>query len=364
MLSFKFKNPSPPPNVRSNKIAVVDREVWLDWARTFAVMSIVFCHCVERSFNMSLIWFNEAPHGLRFIRDLLFTFGRLGVPVFLLLSGYLLLSRHRCKELSDVFSFYKTKWLPLLICWLLWIVIYALINGLALHPTDPNLWASLGRQLIFREPPNFMHVWYMPMIIGVYLVIPLISMLIEIGKQGMFWLLMSLSCFATLLGEFTMIDLTFICDRYLAYILLGYLAYLLAPYITAKRALFLIILSLCIAFGIAKIYYNYHKAQIDWHLWYTDKRLIFGSLILFLSWRVANTCNFRIIKSISRGAFAIYLMHAPVQMWLIEAKLFEHISSPIAKTFIQFICTFITTYLLYLALCKIKPVARYLFLGK
>lgn len=261
---FKYSKswmPSPHTNDTHAEIIKKVRLVWLDWARAFAVASIVFCHCTENTFNMSPEWVQSVPHWQGFMRDLFFTAGRLGVPIFLFLSGYLLLSRHPCRTFDDALSFYGKKWFPLLRCWLLWIAIYAVITGLETQ----DAWNIFGRQLCLILHPQYEHCWYMTMIIGTYLAVPLFSMLIEAGGRRLFYLLLAFSCFASLSKgvehqQFfaTLLDMSFIGDQYVTCILLGYLACLVAPWISRGKAGFLAVAALLLSLMLARQYYAWH----------------------------------------------------------------------------------------------------------
>lgn len=310
---------------------------------------------------MSLAWFQTAPHGLRFIRDLLFTCGRLGVPLFLLLSGYLLFTRHPCRTWGDVLSFYRKKWLPLLGCWLAWIVIYAMINRFWQWPDG---WLALGRQLLFKDFPPYGHVWYMPMIIGMYLAIPLLSMLLETGGRPMFWLLLLFSVVAAVVGPHVRLDFSFIGDKYVTYLLLGYLGFLVAPKIGRGRSLVLLVFSFVAIVGLTWFYYHHHKDGLDRNLWYTDVRLLFLSIVLFLSFRFTDAWSLAGVKALSQGAFAIYLVHYPVLVWVKNIGWFTQSTQLWVNTLALFGATFTLTFLLFLALRRIQPVARYLFLSK
>lgn len=52
-----------------------------------------------------------------------FTIGRLGVPLFLFLSGFLLLQKQINDE-KDIFTFYKKNLISLVIANSIWVIIY------------------------------------------------------------------------------------------------------------------------------------------------------------------------------------------------------------------------------------------------
>lgn len=68
------------------------RILWLDYARCFAIICVVFIHSVERIYNAyDMQETAQMAAGSLLFRDAAFAIGRLGVPVFLAISGYLLL---------------------------------------------------------------------------------------------------------------------------------------------------------------------------------------------------------------------------------------------------------------------------------
>ena len=105
---------------------------WLDFARTFAIISVVFCHAIQSAYVVNVKEWDMLVTGEKIFRTIGFTFGRLGVPIFLYLSGYLLLDREYESD-RDVIRFYKHNFLPLLITVQVWNVLYnvflALVEG-------------------------------------------------------------------------------------------------------------------------------------------------------------------------------------------------------------------------------------------
>ena len=73
-----------------------NRIMWLDIARAIAIISITFNHAVNRSFNIYTGQFSEylqIPAYLTIVKAVLYAFSRIGVPLFLMISGTLLLPR-------------------------------------------------------------------------------------------------------------------------------------------------------------------------------------------------------------------------------------------------------------------------------
>ena len=77
------------------------RNINLDLARSFAICSIVLCHCTEFTYQLTQESWSTSSTLSQYVRTILFTLGRLGVPIFLMLSGFLLLQRHKMNNFDD-----------------------------------------------------------------------------------------------------------------------------------------------------------------------------------------------------------------------------------------------------------------------
>ena len=85
------------------------RMVWADAARSFAILCVVLCHTAEAVFGFDpvLLPQYQSSMKLQVLAFFLFTAGRLGVPVFLFLSGFLLMDREY-PDAQSVAHFWKT----------------------------------------------------------------------------------------------------------------------------------------------------------------------------------------------------------------------------------------------------------------
>ena len=66
---------------------------WLDAMRAFAALTVILCHCVENIYRLTpevMVHFSLRSVVFAFAS---FTLGRIGVPLFLFITGYLLLDR-------------------------------------------------------------------------------------------------------------------------------------------------------------------------------------------------------------------------------------------------------------------------------
>lgn len=98
------------------------RVIWLDWARAFAILAVIICHSTEAIYPFTIDAMASASNTSRLAALSYFSFGRLGVPFFLFMTGYLLLDREYNR--TACVHFWKTKWFGLLLATEIWIVIY------------------------------------------------------------------------------------------------------------------------------------------------------------------------------------------------------------------------------------------------
>ncbi len=167
-------------NPLPNRVQPPDRIPYLDIARALAIIAITSTH----AFNRSFIVFSgtqEEYLSLSLIasvcKALLYVFNRFGVPLFLMISGALLLPRDYSGQYS---RFLKNHWLRLIITTEIWLTLmfwYLQIFPDSLLKTE-GLRECLIRfvlTLLFLNPLRTSSMWYMEMILCLYLMIPIFS---------------------------------------------------------------------------------------------------------------------------------------------------------------------------------------------
>ena len=145
----------------NNIIANADkREIWIDWMRVAACFMVILVHSTEPFYlggNGSLI-LNQAD---AFWSSFFDSFVRACVPLFIVASSYLQFPLHYTAE-----EFFKRRAVRVLIPFVVWLLIYAFIWG---EPTS-NL-----KNLLLNFNYSAGHLWFVYMLIGVYLIMPLLS---------------------------------------------------------------------------------------------------------------------------------------------------------------------------------------------
>ena len=303
--------------------------------------------------------------------------GRLGVPLFLFLSGTLLLNK-RFESDADVLRFYKRNFLPLLLTVEVWCTLYTFwLWGTGTE--DANLCLLLARLLFFEQLPVF-HWWYMPMILGVYLAVPLVAMAVQrvsfkIAAVPLAIVLIDCILVPTandVLGYMgyeplggVILDSAFYGGNYGLYLLLGY--YL------DRRGLFQRVPKKALVAGFAvSLCLGIYEVFIGIPLWYNNLWVLLGALFLFEFLRRLDASGaLRPAEQavpapqagpvvwISRTSFGIYLCHvmflSPIQ------TLLEPIGSIALRSLACALVLFAVSIAFVSAVQLIAPLRRVLF---
>ncbi|MBQ6344773.1 MAG: acyltransferase [Methanobrevibacter sp.] len=239
--------------------------------------------------------------------------GRIGVPFFLMISGYLLLDRAYDDE--RIRKFWNTSCKGLVIVTVIWAAIYVISLQFLTAGSPQVNYAEAGTLF-------FSHMWYMPMIIGMYLSMPFVASALNhfdvdtiYQATIAFTLLAFLLPFVTLVCKMHGIDgvaiqycLGFSGGIYGIYIILGYLV---------KKGKFLNVSSLklwvlAIVSFLVCILFQYYAFVInyDFFLWYEFPFILLGSFALFeLCSRVKTVRFYSWVTVISKYSFAVFLIH-------------------------------------------------------
>lgn len=153
----------------NNKLINFPREIWIDWLRVIACFMVFVVHSTEPFYlggEGSLI----LTEGDAFWSSFFDTFVRSCVPLFIIASSYLQFPIH-----YSTGEFFKRRALRILVPFAIWTVVYACVWG------EP---AENFKNLLLNFNYSSGHLWFVYMLIGVYLLMPLLSPWAEkVGKK-------------------------------------------------------------------------------------------------------------------------------------------------------------------------------------
>ena len=138
----------------------VERVIWLDWMRVAACLMVMVVHATEPFYlggDGSLILTRTDAFWASFFDS----FVRACVPLFVIASSYLQFPLHYSSE-----EFFRRRAVRILVPFVLWTVVYALVWGSPVQNFKDLL-------LNFNYAAG--HLWFVYMLVGVYLLMPLLS---------------------------------------------------------------------------------------------------------------------------------------------------------------------------------------------
>ena len=164
----------------------MDREKWIDWMRVAACLMVMVVHSTE-PFYLGGEGSRILTEGDAYWASFFDSFVRACVPLFVVASSYLQFPLH-----YSTGEFLRRRAQRVLVPFLCWSIVYALAWG---EPVD-NF-----RSLLLNFNYAAGHLWFVYMLVGIYLLMPMLSPWAErVGKRELqFYLLL---CFATTLIPF------------------------------------------------------------------------------------------------------------------------------------------------------------------
>lgn len=300
-----------------------ERIFQLDWIRTIAIICVVLCHVTELVYGGDPLSFAASPFKTRLVSFSYFCLGRLGVPLFLLLSGFLLLKKEYRK--NDIINFYKKNLAPLLFIWMFWAVLYNVFNHLFMGM--PLSFKEILSNILYLKLVDMPHSWYMPMIIGIYIFIPYVSNILhtlEWKRILSLIVLLFISHFVIPSVRFyagddaiyinNTLDLTYSGGVYGLYLLLGYCIYRyqgpVRVLFSQKLYTFLWCASAVSIFAL-QVVIGCIYSKVGYVLWYNSPLIIIEGFLMFIFifTRISNLKKHNISTLLSSQSFGVFLLH-------------------------------------------------------
>lgn len=297
-----------------------NRIFYLDVARMAAILCVILCHCTEFVYNTEL-QHNQLDDKIQIVKIMMFTIGRLGVPLFLFISGSLLLNK-KMENDENIFHFYKKNLIPLLLTTEIWILIY----NVFLAATGVRFFSlkNFIKEILFIQKTPLPNMWYMPMILGVYIVIPFMAKIVNTFNiksllPAIFTLLFYTSLLPTInvirnsLNASTfnyVIDVSFLGGIYGVYILFGY--FINKKFLRKIKTNMCLMISLVFFIMTIALQYWAYKHNNIYNVWYDCIFLIITTAFLYeVICRIEHK-NFKcknLVEYISRISLAIFFIH-------------------------------------------------------
>jgi surface polysaccharide O-acyltransferase-like enzyme len=341
-----------------------NRSIWVDYVRIIACFSVVILH----STAPFLLKYNDLPLMHWMVGNVYDSVVRMCVPLFFMISGYLLLEKN-----ESIAVFYKKRLGKIVPVLTNWSFIYI-------------AWAAFyekNSQIIFRSfyslafSPAYYHLWFLYAITGIYLYVPILRTITkncDINTLYYYLILWFLAVSIIPIGEEitglnSEVDFLSI-SGYSGYLVIGLL--LGKKTLTKKTAMITAFACLFFVFFTAMMTYalTIHNGRYSGYFcgYLTPNIIILSASVFLLIKYTVETLPFfsnkrvvRVVRSISAATLGIYLVH-PIFLSILgngNSKFFLSVfegnplcSIPLIST-IVFLLSYLSTILL-----KRLPIVR------
>lgn len=207
MLTTNLVTTAPPP---PNNL------IWADRLRNLATVLVVAIHVAGPIAHQN----TEYNTWYWWSANLWDSFSRPSVPLFIMLSGFLLLSKDY--PLGD---FLKRRFSRIVLPWIFWSIVFSFYNHISKN--QPSTFAEAVQNL--AENNVHYHLWFLYLILGLYLVYPILRPWVRNAREQDFWYFFALCMIGAwgykILDQFFNIHLGFyfeLCSNQVGTFVLGY----------------------------------------------------------------------------------------------------------------------------------------------
>ncbi len=298
-----------------------NRKLHLDLLRIVACISVIMLH------SASQYWYKlPVTEGRWVVYNSWDAVSRFGVPIFVMISGMLFLSREGKPNLRRL---YCNNILRLAIAYAVWSVIYGL--------WDCRGWVGAGvKDYVAELILGRYHLWFIPMLVGIYMLLPVIKsftdhcskkemeyfllvfLILQIGRGTL--AIVNIPALANVLVQLVHVEMA--CS-YVGYFVLGYYLYRYPfSHVWQVRLYFAGIVSLVCAPVISMLASRYYASPrseaFDSYSVFTF--LVTVAVFVFFQEKLSgikwkNTGK-KVLAELSANTFGVYLMHVFVIEWL------------------------------------------------
>jgi len=339
-----------------------NRTIWFDLLKILAIFAVVVIHVASFTF-LEMPLFSNRWH----VSNIYDSMVRFCVPVLVMISGALFLDE---KKEINIKKLYKKNIFRLLTAYLSWNIIYYFYN---VHFN--NLSYSVLKAPFIKE----LHVWFIPMIIGLYIITPILKVIVK-DKKNTEYLLIIFLIFGIIIPtikDILTIDYitvsSFLSDfkpelsGYVGYYILGHYLYTYKPY---KNESAMFILSyiigtiMCIIGTIMVSSITASKAILFYEYFSVTTFIQAVSVFCFFEYTVSkkqfsNKVN-NLISKLANLTFGIYLVHMLVIYMLQEIGFGSHVINSIINIPLLSIVSFLISLLIALIIDKIPIINKYM----
>lgn len=331
------------------------RVINIDIMRIIATLAVINIHVIS-NFNKEPL--NSVSSYWWYFGDISHSLSRFAVPLFIMISGALLLNSKKEENTKD---FLKKRLLKVVIPFLFWSVAYILFNAHLAH-NYKNINVVYILKTILAGPVYF-HLWFVYAIIPLYLITPIIKKGVNNLNNSQFkylFLLWGLTTFHTYIGYFFKINVGIYINNisgFIGYFISGY--YIYKSDISRKqRKIWYLIGVISLMFTIIETRLLSIQNGVFNQFFYDSMQpniiLITVAVFIFLKYHKFKNIHGRdMITKLSNVCFPVYLMHPLVLHYLSKLKINVNMVNPLVGDVSTVCLTMIICFLIILPLQRI-----------
>jgi|GEM_PF-803437 len=332
----------------------LQQHFYLDALRTSAMCFVILSHCMSPYITNLEIYGSTSWYSFIFANALV----RSAVPIFLMISGFLILKSSKTLEIG---ASYKSRLPRLLIPLLFWNVAYFFFDawffGDSLHPL--RLFGAIldhGAQY---------HMWFIYMLIGIYLLAPFLARIVRASSLKeltvLFFVIISMSTIRPFINTVTPVYIFLfspLMDGYLGFFLLGYI---LASAELGRRARGLLYLGGILGLAISIIgnlsASSAEGVELIFNLGHTLPRFLVSSALFVAAKEAFKNVRgkgllCRAVCALSKISYGVFWIH--VMVLLLCTQFVAVDLSPLALVALRFVLTLSVSSAIIFPLSKIK----------
>ena len=281
---------------------------WIRHFRAFAIIGVVVLHVAAGSLS------DEVVGSLNWIfANFYNSASRWCVPLFIMLSGALLLSN---KKNESILEFYRKRAHKVLIPTITWTFVY-LIWFFA-KSSYKNEGYSTDLLILFFKGELYYHLWYIYMLVGFYVFAPFLRKFVNnLGKEELFFLVV-ISFILSISNEIAAIILkannTFFMVKfisYMPYFIFGFYIFKYPPTVKHLKSTLVFLISIVATFTLYWIFTSIESSFSYYFYNYLSLNVVLMSLVLFIWGRgyLENKKVGFVTSVLDRNSFGVYLIH-------------------------------------------------------
>lgn len=302
------------------------RVTYADLVRVIAILMVVLVHSASPVFNTVHITTNDFA-----VSVLLDSVAHAAVPLFVMVSGIFLLDERRAMSVRRAVGHYA---LPLVGLYFFWSVLYAAANKVAIPLLFENAALSGGmvREFGVAVLEGAYHMWYLPMMAGLYLITPLLRAFVKADSRHLvrwflalvFLLRFVLPTGIRLLAEFTGMDFSAAYNsfellagwEYPAYYVAGWYIANTRPEIRTRRTVYIAGALALVTMAVFTWWVSVRQGEAVKQL--MEQKSLFcgvyaGALFALIAWEGQGLRSNALLTRLSALSFGVYIIHVEIQ---------------------------------------------------